>query len=302
MNHMIGLMQRQQLVITCSFAVLACLLLVMLHSQTLLILGNRWANDPTEEYGWLIPVIAGLLLVSRWRLQKKINWQVAPQAWIVLLVMSIIQSVWLPTDLQWLQVIAMIVMLGGIIVNLGGLKALKWAWPALIYLLLMVPCPASFELSLRISLEWINVNCACYFLQTCGIMAVADAGAIHLPSGEILACPQASILCLTRITFGIQLVFILSLCEQIRGRAIATINAMLIAVLTTGLVWIWKGIYIECVPDSIKQMIPNLAASWVIVLCSTIALAMIHWCGIRYLTIPTSYSLSTPVTVTLQTD
>jgi len=279
------LTKQQRVITTWCFAGLSVVLLLLIHAQTLLLLADRCLNQPPYQYTGLIPWIASVLLISRWPMQKKIEWEVNARAWIILTVMSIIQTVWLPATIEWLQVVAMIVMLGGILVNIGKLNALKWAWPALVYLLFLVPLPTAIECNLRLGLEQLNTSWASYALQTCGILAVVEGGTIRLPSGVVLAANQPGQQNLAMLAFALQVVLILQWQGQRLGRIIATLNAACLAAITTGIIWVWNGLWIEYMPSCWNRFMESIRAEWVVIPLSLVILATLQQLGLNWLTL-----------------
>jgi hypothetical protein len=278
------LTKRQLVLTTWSFAGFSVVLFILGHAQTLQLLADRCLNQPQYQYTGLIPWIAGALLIARWPMQQKIEWEVNARAWIMVSVLSIIQTIWLPATIEWLQVLTMIVMVGGIFVNIGGLNALKWAWPALVYLLFLVPLPATVELHLRSGLEQLNTSWASYALQTCGILAVVEGGTIRLPSGGILTANPSGQLNLAMLAFALQMVLILQWQGQRLGRLIATFNAAWLAAITTGIIWVWNGLWIEFMPGFGNGFVGYVKAEWVVIPLSVVILVTLQQLGLNWLT------------------
>jgi hypothetical protein len=178
----------------------------------------------------------------------------------------------------------MIVMVGGILVNIGGLNALKWAWPALVYLLFLVPLPTTVECNLRLGLKQLNTSWVSYALQTCGILAVVEEGTIRLPSGIVLTANPSRQLNLAMLAFALQMVLILQWQGQRLGRLIATFNAAWLAAITTGIIWVWNGLWIEFMPGFGNGFVGYVKAEWVVIPLSVVILVTLQQLGLNWLT------------------
>src|SRR5205085_3020112 len=82
-------------------------------------------------------------------------------------------------------------VLAGTCVCLGGRPALWWAWPAIAFLMFMLPLPYRAELALSHPLQSFATFCSTYSLQTLGFAAVSEGNVIILDNtriGVVEAC------------------------------------------------------------------------------------------------------------------
>ena len=73
----------------------------------------------------------------------------------------------------------------GVTIFLGGWRALRWAWPSIVYLFFLVPLPGALQSQLGPSLQRIGTEASKYAIQTLGIPAVSVGNVIHLQEAQL---------------------------------------------------------------------------------------------------------------------
>src|SRR5262249_55987947 len=86
---------------------------------------------------------------------------------------------------DWLDAVSMLPCLAGVVVVMGGWPALRWCWPALAFLIFMVPLPYRIETALGQPLQRVATLGSTYILQTVGLTAFAEGNTIQMASGKI---------------------------------------------------------------------------------------------------------------------
>ncbi len=79
----------------------------------------------------------------------------------------------------------------GLFLLAGGPRALAWAWPAVAFLLFMVPLPHFVETGVAQPLQRVATVGSAYALQTLGLPAVAEGNRINLSSEPPLEVARA---------------------------------------------------------------------------------------------------------------
>jgi exosortase len=152
---------------------------------TLSEMSERWSHDPTYSHGYLVPLFAlGLLWLRRDRVPEAAG---RPNWWGVVLVAvgAVMQLTGVYLYVRWLSGAALIAYLGGLCVLLGGWRWLRWAWPAIAFLVFMIPLPYRIEVAMKQPLQRLSTVCSAYALQTLGVPALAEGNIIVLADQDI---------------------------------------------------------------------------------------------------------------------
>ncbi|MFO0936664.1 MAG: exosortase/archaeosortase family protein [Gemmataceae bacterium] len=129
-----------------------------------------WFSKADYSHGFLVPLFSGWLLWRRrGEMQPGESWPhpiglvffAAAAAGLVVGTLNIAK--------ETCQGLAFICACIGIVTMFfGGLKSLRWAWPAILFLIFMFPLPYTFEQSLAMKLRRIATLAANYALQLFG--------------------------------------------------------------------------------------------------------------------------------------
>ena len=173
--------------------------LVWVYWPTLLDCFQRWTTDPRYSHGYLVPLFSGYLLWS-WR-QKFPKEAYRGQNWGLVLLGFGLGISFLGTYLflNGLNGISLLPCVAGLTVLLGGWSVLRWSWPAIAFLLFMLPLPFSVETALANPLQRIATIASTYVLQTIGFTAFSEGNVICLDEiriGVVEACSGLSMLML----------------------------------------------------------------------------------------------------------
>jgi exosortase len=165
--------------------------LLWAYRPTLAEMVHRWSVDPQYSHGFLVPVFAGIILWVRWgqhpALSLRIGWWGLP--WLLLA--SLMRLTAAALYLEWLDGLSLLPALAGVCVLLGGWAALGWAWPAIAFLVFMLPAPFQLEVALAHPLQRLATTASTYLLQTLGLPAVAAGNVIlinEIKLGVVEAC------------------------------------------------------------------------------------------------------------------
>jgi exosortase len=75
---------------------------------------------------------------------------------------------------------SMLLFIAGLALFVGGWQALRWAWPAILFLVFMLPLPGSVQGALSLQLQDIATRLSVFVIQTLGIPCVASGNVIIL--------------------------------------------------------------------------------------------------------------------------
>src|SRR3982751_3418223 len=120
-------------------------LLVAAYFDMLTLTSAAWSDD-LYSHGWIIPLFSVGLLWLRWEpFQEHVP---AGERWIVLLLLAFGLSVRLVAaeyTILPIDRLSFIPSIFGAFMLVGGFHAVRWAWPALAFLVFMYPLPTALE-------------------------------------------------------------------------------------------------------------------------------------------------------------
>jgi exosortase len=171
---------------------------------TLAALYNKWVNDPQYSHGLLVvPFAVGLLWAKRERFPKDVR--PAPLLGLILLGLAVACRVLGGVIyFAWLEAFSFLPFLAGLVLVFGGFGVLRWALPAIAFLLFMIPMPYSLEIQLGAPLQTVATIASTYVLRTLGQPALAEGNTILIKDfklGIVEACSGLRML-VTFITFS----------------------------------------------------------------------------------------------------
>lgn len=225
------------------------------YAEAIQHLVERWSNEADYSHGFFVPVFAGYLL---WHRRKMLNRQrLHGGQWLgitLLLLSGVLRLSSTALQYRLIDPFSMIPCLAGVVLLLLGWSGLKWSWPAILFLVFMIPLPGFIAGQLGHPLQRIGTIASTYVLQTIGIAATASGNVIWLPDdaagdpvriGVVEACSGLRMLT-TFFAISIAAFFILD--RPLWERAVLVLSAPLIAVLAnvtriaaTGLAYTWVG-------------------------------------------------------------
>jgi len=167
--------------------VLMAVVIVACYASVLSHLAARWSIEPNYSHGFLVPFVSVWLLWHRRGLVESVK---APMhgRWlgVALLVSSVVvRLVAAYCGFVLAEPVALILCIAGATALVGGFSALNWAWPAIVFLLFMIPLPGALASRLGGPLQHAATLGSTYVLQTLGIPAVASGNVICLTHGRI---------------------------------------------------------------------------------------------------------------------
>jgi exosortase len=147
----------------------------------------RWAHEADYSHGFLVPVFSVWLLWQRRQLIAERS-EPARGRWLgfgLLILSTLLRVVSLYFSFVLLEAVSLVMCVAGIVVIIGGLAALRWAWPAILFLFFMIPLPGFLANRLSGPLQHIATLSSTYLLQTLGITAISSGNVIWLSQGKI---------------------------------------------------------------------------------------------------------------------
>lgn len=151
---------------------------------------DRWIHLPRYSYGFLLPLFAVCVLVARRPTELPAR---QPSAWglPIMVAATIVRflAVWM--DSQPLDGMSLLAMLTGAVLLVGGWDVLRWTWPAIGFVVFMIPLPFFLEMALTHPLQRFVTSVSAFALQTLGLPAIAEGNMITIEQtrlGVVEAC------------------------------------------------------------------------------------------------------------------
>jgi len=99
--------------------------------------------------------------------------------------------------------LALVPWLFGVTMFVGGWRAMRWAWPAVLFLVFMVPLPGMVSGLSAQTLQLIGTKTSVFAIQTLGIPAVAQGNVIHLETKPLNVAEACSGLRMLMLFFAV---------------------------------------------------------------------------------------------------
>ena len=223
--------------------------LVWAYWTTLTEIAERWNLDPQYSHGYLVPVFSLFLLWTRRDLMPTRPLQPSwTGAWLLLIGIGT-RLAGAFFNFIWLDEISLLPCLAGVVYLLGGSAAWRWAWPAVAFLVFMIPLPYRFGLLMAGQLRHLATLVSTFLLQCCGIPALADGNRILLndlpPLDVAEACSGLRMLVVFfALTVGLAFIIQRPLWEKLLIIATAVPIALVtnvIRITATGICWQLAG-------------------------------------------------------------
>jgi exosortase len=173
--------------------------------------------------------------------------------------------------------LAFLPYLGGIVLLLGGWPMLRCAWPAIAFLVFMIPLPWRFEEVLGEPLQYLATMASTYTLQTLGFMAFAVGNVIHLDGariGVVEACSGLSAL----ITFIALSTGIAMMVERpLIDRVVLVLSAIPVALIANIARITMTGVLHETAGGSVADRFYDDLAGWVMIPLALVLYRCVTW-------------------------
>lgn len=163
---------------------------------TLRALFERWLNDSRYNHGYLVPLFSVYLIYRQRNALKECTSGNVLGLGLILFGLSV-RALGALIYFDWLDALALLPCLAGVAVLWGGWSALRLTWPAIAFLLFMIPLPFRFETALSGPLQQLATAISSRALRILGMGAFSEGNVIRMGDvriGVVEACSGISML------------------------------------------------------------------------------------------------------------
>ncbi len=205
--------------------------LCLAYSSSVAFLIQKW-QEPDYGHGFFVPLFSVVLL---WLRREMIRPLPNRGSWWGLAFIALAAAMYCGGTYFHVLRLAPISILpcsAGIVLLTGGWRAMRWAWPSLVFLIFMIPLPGFLDVALRHPLQRIGTIISVYVIQTLGIPAVAQGNVIQLTEGQLGVVEACSGIRMLMLFFAICIGAVFVLRCAMWEKIVIVISAIPIAVFS----------------------------------------------------------------------
>lgn len=222
-------------------------LLVLAYLDMFALTSAAW-DDPLYSHGWIVPAFALALLWIRWEPFRPVP---AIERWIGLGILAAgltARLLGIYLSMNPVDRLSFVVSIIGIFMLVGGWHTIRWAGPALGFLVFMFPLPSILEHEVLWKLQSFASTCSTVVLQTLGIAAFQQGNVINIFGMELLVADACSGLRMATIFCALAVAMVFLIERPWWDKFVILLSAIPIALLVniirvtaTGLLFVWLG-------------------------------------------------------------
>jgi exosortase len=236
--------------------------LVFSYWSPMTMLVKRWWTDPDYLYGFLVPILSGIILWTRRYLLA--SFTPRGSVWglplIVLGAAMRLSSAYFYFAL--VDPLSLVPLLAGIVLFVGGWRALRWAAPSILFLVFMIPLPGALGGMLSHPLQRAGTICSTYLLQTLGIPAIAQGNVILLSQMQMGIVEACSGLRMMMLFFAVAFAMAFVEKRPLLDRAIILLSAAPVALIANIARIVLTGVLHEVASHRVADTLYHDLAGW----------------------------------------
>lgn len=238
---------------------------------------SKWQNDPQYSQGYLVPLFSLYILYLRKAMVQNVALQADTRGLLLIAVGLGLHIFCGYFNVDWIDGVSFLISIAGVFWLLGGLKALHWSWPAVAFLVFMLPLPHRVETGLGYPLQRIATIGSEFLLQTMGISAVAEGNVIFLSNSRIGVVEACSGLSMLLIFFALAVAIIIMFQPAWPERIVLLLSAIPVAVGTNVLRITATGAVQEIFGEEIAEKVFHDWAGWLMMPVAFALLLLVLW-------------------------
>ena len=252
--------KRHRIALFCAVAaVLAIAAVVFWQPMSMLV---RFWRRPDYSHGYLVPFFSVFLLWVRRDMLATVQWHGTWWGAVLIGLSALLYVASGVLGIALISAFSLIPALVGMVLLLGGWPLLQWSWPALAFLVFMIPLPTFAESMATVPLRRVGTLASTYALQTMGLPAVAEGNVIMLsdyPIGVAEACSGLRML-MTSVALAFGFAFVMQ--RPLWERLVIVISAVPIALITNVIRITLTGLCYEYSGQELADTVFHTLAGW----------------------------------------
>jgi exosortase len=238
-----------------------------------------WSGDPQYSHGYLVPVFALVLL---WLRRDRLAGVPLQASWWGVVLVAGGAAVRLTGTFfffEWFEQLSLLPTVAGLFVLGGGWAALRWAWPAVGFLVFMIPLPYQLEFALTGPLQRAATLASTYALQTLGIACLSEGNVILMGERKIGVIEACSGLSMLLVFFALSFAVALVIRRPFWHKAVVVASAVPIALVSNVVRITGTGVLHQTASSDVADAFFHDLAGW---LMMPLALGLM-WVELRFL-------------------
>jgi exosortase len=160
------------------------LVLGLAYAPNFYLLASVWLVDPNYSHGWLVFPIALVILWQRLTAADSEPSQSAISrpwlGWCFLATILAVRAFAYERSYQWLETATILPAIACLVWSFGRWPLLRRAWPAIAFLVFMLPLPDAINNGIALPLQQVAAAGSTFLLQLSGLWAIQEGNVINL--------------------------------------------------------------------------------------------------------------------------
>ena len=258
--------------------------LLWAYWSTLGVLSEHWTADPLYSHGFLVPFVAAG--IAWWRRDGLVGQELRPDlglGFVALLVGIGMRLTAARFYFEWFDGLSIVPCVAGLVLMCGGRALFRCVWPAVVFLVFMVPLPFSLEVVMSGPLQSIATAASTYALQTLGYPAGSEGNVIVINEARIGVAEACSGLRMLVVFFAATAAVALCSRKPMWERCVVLLSALPIAIVCNVIRITATGVMYEAVGGATAKAFFHDFAGWLMMLLAVGFLRFELWFWSRLL-------------------
>jgi exosortase len=189
-------------------------------------------NNPKYSHGWLVPIFTVILL---WMRYEPFGVVTSLERWagFVLLAGGIgIRMTATHFSSHVFEMMSFVPSVAGVFLLMGGWKMLRWAGPAVAFLIFMFPLPSFLDTQLLSPLQRLATRSSTFVLQTLGLPSYSEGNVIYIGEMQLGVVEACSGLRMLTIFIALSFAIVLVTDRPLWERVIIVMSSIPIALVS----------------------------------------------------------------------